>query len=226
MPGACSPEGAAPAAPSDLGVPIGPMALRASHADRDETVDVLRIAAGDGRLSAAELDERLEAALSARTVGELARLTVDLPAVSAPRRLDLAAKAKDVVRIEQRGSSVQRTGRWVAPRRLELHTSYSEVILDLTQAVFTQDTLHIDMDISGGAVTIVTVPGTVIDADALVVTYGAVKLKQTAAPGAAVALRVELTGRIHCSRVLARPARRTFWQWLLRRPVALPSAAD
>ncbi len=56
--------------------------LRASHADRDRVVDVLRIAAGDGRLTAAELDERLEAALSARTVGELSVLTADLPPVS------------------------------------------------------------------------------------------------------------------------------------------------
>lgn len=53
--------------------------LRASHADRHRVVDVLRIAAGDGLLTADELDERLEAALSARTVSELAALTADLP---------------------------------------------------------------------------------------------------------------------------------------------------
>lgn len=57
--------------------------LRASHADRDRVVDVLRIAAGDGRLTADELDERLEAALSARTLSELTTLTADLPPVSA-----------------------------------------------------------------------------------------------------------------------------------------------
>ena len=53
--------------------------LRASHADRDRVVDALRVAAGDGRLSAEELDTRLESALSARTLGELAELTADLP---------------------------------------------------------------------------------------------------------------------------------------------------
>jgi hypothetical protein len=53
--------------------------LRASHADRDLAVDVLCAAAGDGRLTAAELDERLEGALTARTIGELAALTADLP---------------------------------------------------------------------------------------------------------------------------------------------------
>ena len=53
--------------------------LRASHADRDLAVDILCAAAGDGRLSVAELDERLDAALTARTVSELAALTADLP---------------------------------------------------------------------------------------------------------------------------------------------------
>src|SRR5215472_2110049 len=53
--------------------------LRASHADRDRVVDTLRVAAGDGRLSAEELDTRLESALSARTLGELTELTADLP---------------------------------------------------------------------------------------------------------------------------------------------------
>lgn len=54
-------------------------AQRASHAERELTVDILRIAAGDGRLTVAELEERLEVALTARTTGELAELTADLP---------------------------------------------------------------------------------------------------------------------------------------------------
>jgi Domain of unknown function (DUF1707) len=54
--------------------------LRASDDDRDRVVEILRVAAGDGRLTAAELDERVEAALTARTGGELAVLTADLPA--------------------------------------------------------------------------------------------------------------------------------------------------
>ncbi|MFE1797257.1 DUF1707 domain-containing protein [Streptomyces sp. NPDC059517] len=72
---------------SPTGKPSGPGSspeLRASHADRDRVVDVLRIAAGDGLLTADELDERLELALSARTLGELATLTTDLPPTVAP----------------------------------------------------------------------------------------------------------------------------------------------
>jgi Domain of unknown function (DUF1707) len=51
---------------------------RASDADRDTAVDILCAAVGDGRLALAELDERVEAALSARTIPELAALIADL----------------------------------------------------------------------------------------------------------------------------------------------------
>jgi hypothetical protein len=58
--------------------------LPASRQDRDRVVGMLRVAAGDGRLTAAELDARLEAALAARTYAELAALTADLPAAASP----------------------------------------------------------------------------------------------------------------------------------------------
>jgi hypothetical protein len=52
---------------------------RASHADRELVVERLREAAGEGRLSIDELDERLDAAFAARTYADLAVLTSDLP---------------------------------------------------------------------------------------------------------------------------------------------------
>ena len=126
---------------------------RASHADRDRVVDVLRIAAGDGYLTAAELDERLEAALSARTVSELTALTADLPAVSATTGTAVA-EVKDIVRIERvHSAAIERVGRWVVPRRLELAVQWCDVTLDFTQAVITRDTLRIDMNMAGKTLT-------------------------------------------------------------------------
>ena len=52
---------------------------RASDAEREAVAERIRAAGGDGRLDHDELEERLEAAYSARTVGELATLTEDLP---------------------------------------------------------------------------------------------------------------------------------------------------
>jgi hypothetical protein len=53
---------------------------RASDAEREAAAERLRVAAGDGRLDPDELEERLEAAYGARTVGELDALIGDLPA--------------------------------------------------------------------------------------------------------------------------------------------------
>jgi hypothetical protein len=53
--------------------------LLASDADRERVAERLRAAAGDGRLTPAELEERLEGAFSARTEAELEPLVADLP---------------------------------------------------------------------------------------------------------------------------------------------------
>jgi hypothetical protein len=54
-------------------------ALRASDADRDAIAERLRRAAVEGRLDHEELEERLHAALRARTYGDLRALVADLP---------------------------------------------------------------------------------------------------------------------------------------------------
>ena len=51
---------------------------RASDADRDTAVDILCAAVAERRLTLTELDERVGAALSARTICELAALIADL----------------------------------------------------------------------------------------------------------------------------------------------------
>ncbi|MEV5608410.1 DUF1707 domain-containing protein [Streptomyces sp. NPDC052225] len=53
--------------------------LRASDADREQVAERLRDALAEGRLDMEEFDERLEATYKARTYGELAPLTQDLP---------------------------------------------------------------------------------------------------------------------------------------------------
>jgi len=53
--------------------------LRISDADRHRVSELLRQAAGEGRLDIDELDERLEAAYAAKTYGDLVPLTADLP---------------------------------------------------------------------------------------------------------------------------------------------------
>jgi hypothetical protein len=58
--------------------------LRASDADRERIAERLRNAASEGRLLAEELEQRLDAAFSARTYGELDPLVADLPEKGLP----------------------------------------------------------------------------------------------------------------------------------------------
>jgi hypothetical protein len=59
--------------------------LRIADRDRERTVELLRRAAGEGRLEPDELEERLEAALGSRTETDLLAVTADLPP-ERPRR--------------------------------------------------------------------------------------------------------------------------------------------
>jgi Domain of unknown function (DUF1707) len=61
-------------------VPADPR-IRASDADRDRTAALLREHHAAGRLTAEEFHERLDAALSAKTLAELDELLADLPVI-------------------------------------------------------------------------------------------------------------------------------------------------
>jgi hypothetical protein len=190
--------------------------LRASHADRDRVVEVLRIAAGDGMLTADELDQRLEAALTARTLAELTVLTTDLQA--APAHPATGPEARDLVTIECGSSSVKREGQWVVPRRMDLRVASGSVKLDFTEAAISGPTLLLDAEVKSGSVTLVTKPGIVVDADAVSVVNGSVKVKSQPGPQVPVTLRIRVSGQVGSGSIKARPPRRTFWQWLTRRP--------
>jgi hypothetical protein len=58
--------------------------LRASHADREQVIEVLKDAFAQGRLTRHELDARAGQAFTSRTYAELAALTADIPAGLAP----------------------------------------------------------------------------------------------------------------------------------------------
>jgi len=182
--------------------------LRASDADRDRVIDVLRAATADGRLTADEFSERMQAALASRTFRELAPLTADLAAApAAPARPEPeTAQPQDVLRIDQRGGSVQRTGRWVVPRRLELHPSWCDVNLDFTDAVIRHDTLHVDVKMRGGSLILVTGRGVVVDADSLTTRYADISIHPPAEPDTPVRFRIHLVGRMRYGYIEARQA--------------------
>jgi hypothetical protein len=69
--------------------------MRAGDADRDRVAEILRAAYAEGRLDATELDERLAAVYAAKTVGQLAPLTRDLPVPGAGPPATLPDRSHD-----------------------------------------------------------------------------------------------------------------------------------
>ncbi|MGB6453463.1 MAG: DUF1707 domain-containing protein [Streptosporangiaceae bacterium] len=64
---------------SDITAQQAGQAIRASDNERDQVVALLQRDFADGRLTQAELEERVGAALAARTMDQLRALTADLP---------------------------------------------------------------------------------------------------------------------------------------------------
>jgi hypothetical protein len=121
--------------------------MRASDTDRERTADRLRTAAGHGRITLDELEERLEAAYAAKTYGELVPLTSDLPMEDArPDSSPAAVPSSALVVGEQQShdrataiaimSGSNLAGRWVVPKRVRAFAFWGGAVIDLREARF------------------------------------------------------------------------------------------
>jgi hypothetical protein len=133
--------------------------LRASDADRDRVAGVLGGALATGRLTTAEHADRLDAVYAAKTMGDLAPLTRDLPAEAvSPGGPDGAvAAAGDRATAAARFSKLVRSGRWVAGRRTRLTAWFGALIVNLTEAVLPGREITLEIDAFCGKL-IVIVP--------------------------------------------------------------------
>jgi hypothetical protein len=128
------------------GPPDDPRRLRCSDTDRERVAEALRVAAGDGRLTLSELEDRLERAYSATTYGDLQHLTSDLPAgpypvpsvARAPAPYSPGPGSVPVLRTERISAVLgeeKRGGRWEVPARIEVSVFLGSVKLDFTEAI-------------------------------------------------------------------------------------------
>ena len=101
-----------PARPQGPGpVPGQPVPLRASDADRDAVARRLQEAFAEGRLDDAEFDDRMRAALTARTSADLDAVTADLPAAPPGPRAAVTGTRPGRFAVALKGP-VRRAGRW------------------------------------------------------------------------------------------------------------------
>ena len=119
---------------------------------------MLSEAAGDGRLSLSEHAERSEQALTAQTLGELARLTSDLALPSGqpirlyPRRAVTALFARE-----------RRQGRWVVPDSFPVTAFFGDVTLDLRDAILPSHRVTIHVTAIAGQVRLIVPEGIAVE---------------------------------------------------------------
>ena len=175
--------------------PLARAEMRASHEDRDITVDQLRVAAGDGRIDAEELDQRIEAALNARTYGELDVLIKDLPpstqAVSQARRTE--AESSQSITVAH--GNAHKRGAWLVPRRLTVTVRHGNVELDFTEAVFHGvREVEIVLDTRHCNVRVIVPDGSTFDTSALAVRHTNVNQRDLGLAGPE-AVRLVISGQ-------------------------------
>jgi hypothetical protein len=140
--------------------------LRVSDADREQTAEVLRKAAGDGRITFDELDERLASAYAAKTYGDLATVTHDLPAPGPVPPADIAPSPGQFPAARLGGtpgpavsvavmSEAHRTGPWVVPPTYSAVAIMGSIRLDLREARFSQPEVTIQTFTLMGGVDII-----------------------------------------------------------------------
>ena len=121
--------------------------IRASDADRERVARVLYDAMAEGRLTVAEVDERLAGLYQSKTVGELAQFTKDLPApqvnTAAPISLPTSPSGSELIGGMPTSTSeiailsgADRKGDWVVPTHFSAFSFWGEVKLDLREARF------------------------------------------------------------------------------------------
>ena len=140
--------------------------LRASDADRERVANVLREAAGDGRLTMEELDERLDAVYAAKTYAELEPITRDLPATgTAHAPVPAQSSAVQDGRIGGVASSegafailggFSRKGDWVVPKDFTAFAFMAGGEIDLREARFAEPvvTIHVVAIMAGIEITV------------------------------------------------------------------------
>lgn len=139
---------------------VGPAGgVRASDAERDEVAAVLSEALAQGRLTSAELAERIDATYAAKTRAELVPLTADLPDDLLKASAGAAGPIATVEHQELSAtfSKVIRSGRWIAGRHTVATARFGALIVNLADAVLPGREITLDINAFCGKA-IVTVP--------------------------------------------------------------------
>lgn len=158
----------------------------ASDSERDAVLQRLRDAFVEGRLNDTEFDERMRAALYARTHGDLQTLLTDLPASPNPTAAARPAASRAGRFAIALKSSVRRAGRWHVPEHYTTVVYKGRGELDLRAAELSAPVTTIVAAAYKSRIEILVSPGVVVQMTGFGVTHGAVDMSTPVPPDAPV----------------------------------------
>jgi len=146
-------------------------AVRASDRERDAVVQRIQQAFAEGRLDDADFDERMRAALTARTHADLDVLLTDLPAAATPGGAPATGRGPGRFSVALK-SSVRRAGRWRVPDRYTTVVYKGDGWLDLRAAELSGPVTTFFAVAYKSRVTILVPPGVRVEMTGFGVTQG------------------------------------------------------
>lgn len=182
--------------------------LRVSDAERARVGQLLERAVAEGMITLDEFTERYDAALAARTRGELSAVIADLP-LAAP-----SSQRPAVAPEELRGwmSSIVRRGQWTVTPTLRLNTRLCSTTLDFTSAVLPSRVVEILVDDYCSTTEIIVPTAATADLNGVNAVAGSATVKVRTSPPSDQ-LHLVVRGRVRMGSVTVR---HPFGSWLRR----------
>ena len=142
---------------------------RISDQERQQVAEVLRQAAGEGRIDLHELDKRLEATFAAKTYADIVPITADLPAGSMGG-LPVQRSGAPVAGPAHESSfammsTTRRRGPWQVGTQHKAFALMGGVVLDLREAVVAGQEVTINASVFMGSVDVYVDEHTVVVCD-------------------------------------------------------------
>lgn len=165
---------------------MDPSELRTSDRERMQVAELLQAAMAEGFVDTDEFDERTRGAFSAKTRGDLAALTADLPPrmrfdvgydLEPPAPTSGSPAGKQVV-MEHSLETVKQGDGWQPPQRIALRSWAGTAILDFATAELIFPRYEIELDAKGSTIKLYLPVGAGVELDASVSGLGSISDKR------------------------------------------------
>jgi hypothetical protein len=159
-----------------------PRGIRISDADRERAAGRLQQALAEGRITLAELEERLAVVYAARYAADLLPPFADLPVDGVgPVAGTLPAPPAGPLLLRTGAGALRRAGAWSVPSHIRVQSAMGAVVLDFCDTVL-PPAVDVRMELGAGSVRLLLPDGATADVDGMLSGIGTVRSRVASTP--------------------------------------------